>query len=130
LHKRKDVVTLIIPTFHYKDAHAAIEFLENAFGFERHAVYDGENGIVAHAEMKGPGGWIMLGSSRPDSPYDIGRQSVYVVITTDVDLHCERARHAGADVFREPEDQDYGGRDYSCRDPEGNIWSFGTYAPG
>ena len=28
------------------------------------------------------------------------------------------------------EDQNYGGRDYSCRDPEGNIWSFGTYAPG
>jgi len=120
---------MVIPTFHYADAPAAIDFLERAFGFERHAVYEGEGGLVAHAEIKAAGGWLMLGSSRPDSPYDIGRQSVYVVIESDVDAHCERARAAGADVFREPTDQDYGGRDYSCRDPEGNVWSFGTYAP-
>jgi uncharacterized glyoxalase superfamily protein PhnB len=119
---------MVIPTFHYDDAHAALDFLEAAFGFERHAVYENEKGQVEHAEVKAPGGWIMLGSSRPESPYDIGRQSVYVVID-GVDAHCERAQAAGADVFREPEDQDYGGRDYSCRDPEGNIWSFGTYAP-
>src|SRR3954452_21955965 len=128
LHRRKEV-SMIIPTFHYDDAHAAIEFLEKAFGFERHAVYEGDGGVVEHAQVKGAGGWLMLGSSRPDSPYDIGRQSVYVVIDGDVDAHCERARAAGAEVFREPEDQDYGGRDYSCRDPEGNIWSFVTYAP-
>ncbi|THA80732.1 glyoxalase, partial [Streptomyces sp. A0592] len=28
-----------------------------------------------------------------------------------------------------PTDQDYGSRDYMARDGEGNIWSFGTYAP-
>ncbi|MGH2960652.1 MAG: VOC family protein, partial [Solirubrobacterales bacterium] len=27
-------------------------------------------------------------------------------------------------------DTDYGSRDYSARDPEGNMWSFGTYLPG
>jgi uncharacterized glyoxalase superfamily protein PhnB len=120
---------MVIPTFHYDDARAAIEFLEKAFGFERHAVYENDKGQVEHAEVKAAGGWLMLGQSRPESPYDIGRQSVYVVIDGDVDAHCELARSAGADVFREPEDQDYGGRDYSCRDREGNIWSFGTYAP-
>ena len=72
----------------------------------------------------------MLGSSRPDSPYDTGRHSVYVVIEGNVDDHCRRAREAGAEIVREPEDQDYGGRDYSARDPEGNVRSFGTYAPG
>src|SRR3954454_21406201 len=107
---------MIIPTFHYDDAHAAIEFLEEAFGFERHAVYEDDDGNVAHAEIKGAGGWALLGSSRPDSPCNIGRQPVYVVIEGDVDAHCERARAAGADVFRNPQDQDYGGRDYSCRD--------------
>ena len=120
---------MVIPTFHYDDAHGAIDFLERAFGFERHAVYEDDKGVVQHAEIKAAGGWVMLGQSRPESPYDIGRQSVYVVIEGDVDAHCARAREAGADVFREPEDQDYGGRDYSCRDLEGNIWSFGTYAP-
>ena len=29
----------------------------------------------------------------------------------------------------EPEDQPYGGRLYSCRDPEGHVWHFGTYDP-
>ena len=28
-----------------------------------------------------------------------------------------------------PTDQDYGSRDYMARDTEGNVWSFGTYAP-
>jgi len=120
---------MVIPTFHYTDASAAIEFLEKAFGFGRHAVFEGEGGRVEHAELKVPGGgWIMLGSRRDDSPYDTGAQSVYIVVE-DVDAHCERARAAGADVFREPVDQDYGGRDYTARDPEGNVWSFGTYAP-
>jgi uncharacterized glyoxalase superfamily protein PhnB len=119
---------MVIPTLHYDDAHAAIEFLTNAFGFGRHAVYEDDDGKVVHAELTAPGGWIMLGSRRTDSPYDVGRSSVYVVVE-DVDGHCARAKAAGAEVFREPEDQDYGGRDYSCRDPEGNVWSFGTYAP-
>lgn len=26
-------------------------------------------------------------------------------------------------------DTDYGSRDYSARDPEGSLWSFGTYRP-
>ena len=119
---------MVIPTFHYDDAHAAIEFLTKAFGFEKRAVYEDDAGNVVHAELRAQNGWIMLGSRRTDSPYDTGRASVYVVVE-DVDGHCARAKAAGADVFREPEDQDYGGRDYSCRDPEGNVWSFGTYAP-
>jgi uncharacterized glyoxalase superfamily protein PhnB len=121
---------MVIPTFHYDDAQAAIEFLEKAFGFERQAVYEGKERPVEHAELSGHGGWIMLGSSRPDSPYDTGRHSVYVVVDGDVDEHCERARTAGAEIVREPEDQDYGGRDYTARDPEGNVWSFGSYEPG
>jgi uncharacterized glyoxalase superfamily protein PhnB len=119
---------MVIPTLHYDDAHAAIDFLEQAFGFERHAVHEGKGGRIEHAELRAQNGWIMLGSRRSDSPYDTGHSSAYVVVE-DVDGHCERAKAAGADVFREPEDQDYGGRDYSCRDPEGNVWSFGTYAP-
>jgi uncharacterized glyoxalase superfamily protein PhnB len=119
---------MLIPTHHYDDAKAAIAFICDAFGFERHAVYEKDD-VVEHAELKGHGGYVMVGSRREDNPYDMGRQSVYVVIDADVDAHCERARAAGAEIFRGPEDQDYGGRDYSARDPEGNVWVFGTYAP-
>jgi uncharacterized glyoxalase superfamily protein PhnB len=36
---------------------------------------------------------------------------------------------AGGEIVRPLEDQDYGSRDFAVRDPEGNIWSFGTYDP-
>jgi uncharacterized glyoxalase superfamily protein PhnB len=56
---------IVIPTFHYEDAHAAIDFLGKAFGFERHAVYENDAGQVEHAELKAAGGWIMLGPRGP-----------------------------------------------------------------
>jgi uncharacterized glyoxalase superfamily protein PhnB len=52
------------------------------------------------------------------------------VVVADLDAHCARARRAGARIVREPVDTDYGSRDYAARDPEGNLWSFGTYRPG
>jgi uncharacterized glyoxalase superfamily protein PhnB len=57
-----------------------------------------------------------------------GRGWLYVVVE-DVDAHYERAVAAGAEIVMEPADQDYGSRDYSCHDLEGNLWSFGTYRP-
>jgi uncharacterized glyoxalase superfamily protein PhnB len=42
-------------------------------------------------------------------------------------LHYPDAPATGAEITREPLTQDYGGRDYTCKDPEGNVWTFGTY---
>lgn len=36
---------------------------------------------------------------------------------------------AGAQIVRPLTDEAYGSREYSARDPEGNLWSFGTYRP-
>jgi uncharacterized glyoxalase superfamily protein PhnB len=47
----------------------------------------------------------------------------------DADAHHARAVAAGAEVVADLVDQDYGGRGYSCRDPEGHLWNFGTYDP-
>jgi uncharacterized glyoxalase superfamily protein PhnB len=49
------------------------------------------------------------------------------VVTDDTDKLYERAAAAGAEITREPFDTDYGSRDFTARDPEGNLWSFGTY---
>jgi uncharacterized glyoxalase superfamily protein PhnB len=75
----------------------------------------------------------MLGSERSsDEDRGVGLHAgqgwLYVVVD-DPDAHHERAKAAGAEIVRELEDQDYGSRDYSARDPEGNLWSFGTYNP-
>jgi uncharacterized glyoxalase superfamily protein PhnB len=121
----------IYPVLTYADAHAAIDFLETAFGCERREVHEGENGGIAHAELRCGSIPVMLSStSEGDEIYNqgVGRTSVYVVVD-DPDPLFERARQAGAEVLMEPTDQDYGSRDFSVRDPEGNIWAFGTYRP-
>jgi uncharacterized glyoxalase superfamily protein PhnB len=121
----------IYPVLKYDDAHAAIDFLGRAFGFERHAVHDGENGGVAHAELRLGDEYVMLGSTgEGDDRFNqgAGRYSLYVVVD-DLDAHHARATEAGATIERELEDTDYGSREYTARDPEGNLWSFGTYRP-
>ena len=126
-------ITTVWPTLRYRDARAAMRFLAEAFGFEEAACYPGaDDTIVAHAEMCWPeGGGIMLGSgtqaesSIAELPPGVG--SVYVVVG-DPDALYRRARSAGATITREIRDEDYGSRGFTCRDPEGVFWSFGTYA--
>ena len=119
----------VIPTIQYDDARRAIDFLERAFGFERKAVHDGPDGGVAHAELTHGDGVIMLGSENgDDARFRPGRTVTYVVVA-DPDAHHAQAVRAGAEVVMPFTDQDYGWRAYAALDPEGNVWSFGTYAP-
>ncbi|WP_369140151.1 VOC family protein [Modestobacter versicolor] len=118
------------PAFRARDARALIRFLVDAFGFEETAVYaDGD--LVAHAELSWPlGGGVMLGSVRDDGAEGWhvapGSTGCYVV-TDEPDALFERAVAAGAEVLRPLEDTDHGSREFAVRDPEGNLWSFGTY---
>jgi uncharacterized glyoxalase superfamily protein PhnB len=122
------------PVLTFRDARAAIEFLSKAFGFEERAAYAREDdpSVIEHAEMRWPlGGGIMFGShGKDDSPFGqraAGNDSVYVVCD-DPDGLFDRAVAAGAEVVRGLRDEDYGSRGFTVRDPEGNLWSFGTYA--
>jgi uncharacterized glyoxalase superfamily protein PhnB len=123
----------ICPTLLYADAKAAVRQLTEAFGFTELSVYEGEDGSVLHAELVQGNGVVMLGSKGRGGPFDAamrgaGPCGVYVVVD-DVDAHHQRAVEHGAEILMPPTDQDYGSRDYMARDAEGNIWSFGTYAP-
>ncbi|MEM8811057.1 MAG: VOC family protein [Pseudomonadota bacterium] len=127
----------VIPTLRYADAPSMLEWLCDTFGFERHLVVKGGDGIIAHAQLVFGSGMIMLGSARDDAfgalqdtPRSLGgiTQSAYVVVP-DVDALAARARTAGAEIVQEPRDEDYGGRSFSCRDPEGHLWNFGSYDP-
>lgn len=127
----------VIPALQYKNAKAAIEFLCRAFGFEKNVVYETPDGSVAHAQLTLGNGMVMLGSVKDSEyskllmrPADAGgvTMSVYVVVE-DADTHFASAKAAGATIIREPVTQDYGGRDYTCKDPEGHVWTFGTYDP-
>ena len=119
-----------IPSLRYRDARAAVDFLEKAFGFERHVLYEDDAGGIAHCEMTYRGGMVMVGEQRDDTYGDHVGQGWSYVVVDDADAHHDRAKGAGAEIVRPLTDQDYGSRDYSARDPEGNLWSFGTYQPG
>ncbi len=134
----KNTTTTVIPTLRYQDALAAIEWLCEAFGFEKHLVVPGESGTIAHAQLVFGNGMIMLGSALdrefdklqkpPNALGNVPSQSPYIILD-DADKHYARAVAAGAEIVMDIKDEDHGGRGYSCRDPEGHIWNFGTYDP-
>jgi len=118
----------------YDDAEAAVDWLERAFGFERSSVHEA-NGKLAHAELRFGDGMIMLGPAGKNdfglkTPLELGAvsQGVYLIVD-DIAEQYDRARTSGAEILRELADTDYGSREFMARDPEGNIWSFGTYRP-
>ena len=124
----------IFPTMRCKDAEAMIRWLGQAFGFTEHFVHRG-GGVIEHAQLALGSSILMLGQHRDDAYGkmigDIGGRrtdSLYVAVA-DPDALYKRAKSAGAKIEMEPHDTDYGSRDFACRDPEGNLWSFGTYWP-
>ncbi|HMI29899.1 MAG TPA: VOC family protein [Gaiellaceae bacterium] len=119
----------VFPTLTYDDAAAALDFLGEAFSAERHALYTGNGGAVRHAELRFGNGLVMLGSSSPEAPAPRGQGGGIYIAVADPDALCEQARRAGAEIVREPNDTDYGSREFSAKDPEGNAWHFGTYQP-
>ena len=128
----------VIPTLRYRDAHAAINWLCNTFGFEKQLIVPGDDGIIAHAQLSFGNGMIMLGSvvdsefgrfiKQPDEIGGAETQSAYVIVS-DADVIYNRVKRAGAQIVLDIKDEDYGGRGFSCRDLEGHLWNFGTYDP-
>ena len=125
----------IIPGLRYRDAGAAIDWLETVLGFKATFVVPTDDGGIAHAQLRLGAGMIMLGSVRDGawpvrSPQETGMptQGVYIYVA-DVDAHFGRAKAAGADIIQDLQDTDYGSREFIVRDPEGHPWSLGTYDP-
>lgn len=121
----------IFPALKFKDAPGAIEWLGKAFGFEKQFVVPGDNNGVAHAQLRHGAGMIMMGSTgKPDAanPWTNAPFGIYVVVQ-DIEAHYANAKAAGAKIERPLADTPYGAREYSARDLEGNLWSFGTYDP-
>jgi uncharacterized glyoxalase superfamily protein PhnB len=134
----KNTKATVIPCLRYRNAPAAIEWLCQAFGFEKHLVVPGEGETIAHAQLSFGNGMIMLGSvkesefdrlmKQPDEIDGAETQSAYVIVS-DADALYARAKAAGAKIVLDIKDEGYGGRGFSCRDLEGHLWNFGTYDP-
>jgi uncharacterized glyoxalase superfamily protein PhnB len=134
----KNTRATVIPCLRYRDAQAAIEWLCQAFGFEKHLVVPNQDGTIAHAQLSFGNGMIMLGSvvdsdfgrlmRQPDEIGGAETQTAYVIVS-DADAVYARAKSAGARIVLDIKDEDYGGRGFTCRDLEDHIWNFGTYDP-
>jgi uncharacterized glyoxalase superfamily protein PhnB len=136
----KNTKSTLIPVLRYRDAPAAIEWLCQTFGFEKHLIVPNDDGTIAHAQLSFGNGMIMLGSvlknetefgrlmKQPDEIEGAQTQSTYVVVT-DADAAYTRAKGGRARIAMEIRDEDYGGGGFSCHDLEGHLWSFGTYDP-
>ena len=128
----------VIPCLRYRDAPAAIAWLCRAFGFEKHLVVPNPDGTIAHAQLVLGSGMVMLGSvedsevgrlmRQPDEIGGAETETAYVIVP-DADALYARAKAAGAKIVLDIQDEDYGGRGFSCRDPEGHLWNIGTYDP-
>ncbi|MGH6955164.1 MAG: VOC family protein [Caulobacteraceae bacterium] len=122
----------ICPLLFYRDARAALDFMERAFGFETRMVVDDGKGGVIHSETEYRGQVVMVCGPPPPpkaaSPLDFGGRvtgTICVQVPDGIDALCERARAAGARIEREPANQAYGDRVFTCLDPEGHSWAFG-----
>jgi uncharacterized glyoxalase superfamily protein PhnB len=135
----KNCKATVIPGLRYRNAKAMMEWLCAAFGFEKQAVYAGPEDIVMHAQLTFGSGMIMIGSvenGTPSSrllkqPDEIGgaeTQTPYLVVS-DIDAIYASAKAAGAKIVIDLEEKDYGGKAFSCSDPEGHVWHIGTYDP-
>ncbi len=121
--------TRVFPAFQAHDPQAILDFLVNALGFVENVAYrQGEE--IVHAQLDWPGGGgVMFGSHKPANPWsrEPGTAGAYLV-ATDLDSVYARAQQSGADIVRPLVDTDYGSREFTVRDPEGNLWSVGSYA--
>lgn len=119
----------IYPTLRYRDASAAIRFLTDVLGLVPGHIVDTPDGRVQHATLGWGNGVVMVSSaSEEPSPFDTGQVFLYLAVA-DPDAAYDRAAAAGADIIMGLTDQEYGSREFAVRDPEGNVWCFGTYQP-
>lgn len=128
----------VIVCMSYRDAPAAIEWLCRNFDFVQRAVHRDDGGLVVHAELTFGNGMIMLGSVKeseygrlirqPEQIAGFVTQSVYVITSAPDEIY-RRVKAAGARILIDIRNEDYGSRGFTCADPEGHVWTFGTYDP-
>jgi len=128
----------VIPCLRYRNAPAAIDWLCATFGFERQLIVPGEHGTIIHAQLSLGNGMIMLGSAtdsefgrlmrQPDETGGRETQCAYLIVA-DPDAIYAKVKAAGGRIAMDIKDEDYGGRGFSCYDPEGHLWNLGSYDP-
>ena len=129
----------IVPVLRYRDASRAINWLCDTWGFEKRVIVEGPDGTIQHAELNLGDAFIMLASTtnsgtysqfikQPDELEGKETQSPYLIVENP-EKYYDAAKKHGATILLELTKEDYGGSNFTCADPEGHIWNFGSYNP-
>jgi uncharacterized glyoxalase superfamily protein PhnB len=122
----------------YLDVAGAVDWLRSRLGFQLHSSVRDDDGAMVYAQVAFGNAMVMLAAIQDTAldrymrqPDEIGgaeTQSCYFHVA-DAAAHFARAKAAGAEIILPLEPYDSGGQGYSCRDPEGHIWTFGDFDP-
>lgn len=115
---------------HVKNAGAAIEFYQTVFGATEKFRLVEPSGRVGHAELDFNGTTLMISDEFPE--YGLQGPDAAAPATMTLHLHVDncdeviaRAVQAGAKLEMAAQDQFYGERSGSFRDPFGHRWNVG-----
>lgn len=123
----------IFPNLRVKDPGAEIAWLVDVLGFSTHYVAE-HGGAIVHAELRMGDQLLFLQPDKADDAYGMrspgalnGTNQCVCIAVEDVDAVAARVRGAGGEMITEPHDTPYGAREFSCRCPDGHVWSVGNY---
>ena len=122
----------VLPYLVIKNAAAALDFYQNAFGAETIMRMDMPGGAVMHAEMRIGTAVFMLSEQSDEwgnkSPDMLGDSPVTLMVyVPDVDAFVARATTAGATLTMAVADQFWGDRSGCLQDPFGHRWMISTH---
>jgi PhnB protein len=123
---------MVTPYLAVEDAAGAIEYYKKAFGASERVRMDAPGGKIGHAELEIGDSLVMLSDPFPQSsakpPNEVGAatSSIFMYVE-DVDAAVKKAVDAGATIVMEPEDQFWGDRFGTIKDPYGHVWGIATH---
>ncbi len=110
----------------------ALDFYKKAFGATELFRMAGPDGKIGHAELRIGDSPIMVADEVPKmgyrSPQSLGGTPVSLMLyVSDVDKVFNQAVAAGGTVERPVQNQFYGDRSGTLKDPFGHIWTISTH---
>jgi uncharacterized glyoxalase superfamily protein PhnB len=132
------IASTLTPTVSYGDPRAAIRWLTDVLGLRAAGVYEGPGGNVVFAQLVWRTGIVFISARAPDdNPWaKVGPASIALAAEDagEVDRLYQRAVASGADIVRQVHDArtpmfPEGSHQFDVRDPEGNLWTVGTFEP-
>lgn len=131
MDNRSVPVATVIPHITYENVAVALEWLARTLGFVEHFRYgESPDGVIAGAQVHLGRAYVMLTSVRAGrtSPRRAGFNTQFVtIIVDDVRAHHARTKAAGATLFEDLHETEYGELQYGVTDIEGHYWIFSQH---